>query len=194
VSISNIRAAVKNVWGYTSISLYVFIAWRLIKAQEKRHILIFTDLQRAAYGCYSRVLYKHNLICPLRYLAELTAFEGYVYTYNKHDAGIIITVQNGPRPVMTRTSQKRNLRPVFTATKRITCYVVAGSAAQSMLIILNFCYENRDSDWLRAGRPRGRSSSPGRVKNFLFSASSRPDLGFTQTPIQWVPGAIFPGV
>jgi hypothetical protein len=28
---------------------------------------------------------------------------------------------------------------------------------------------SRYSDWLRAGRPRGWSSSPGRVKNFLFS-------------------------
>jgi hypothetical protein len=26
---------------------------------------------------------------------------------------------------------------------------------------------SRYSDWLRAGRPRGRSSSPGRVKTFL---------------------------
>jgi hypothetical protein len=39
-----------------------------------------------------------------------------------------------------------------------------------------------------------RSSSPGRVKNFLFSTSSRPALGSTQPPIQWVPGALFPGV
>jgi hypothetical protein len=29
------------------------------------------------------------------------------------------------------------------------------------------------SDWLRAGRPTGWSSSPERVKNFLFSTSSR---------------------
>jgi hypothetical protein len=29
--------------------------------------------------------------------------------------------------------------------------------------------------------------SPGRVKNFLFSVSSRPALGSTQHPIQWVP-------
>jgi hypothetical protein len=35
-----------------------------------------------------------------------------------------------------------------------------------------------------------RSSSPGRVKNFLFSMSSRPALGSTQPPIQWVPGAL----
>jgi hypothetical protein len=38
----------------------------------------------------------------------------------------------------------------------------------------------RCSDWLRAGRPRGQSSSPGRVNNFLFSASSRPTVGFIQ--------------
>jgi hypothetical protein len=35
--------------------------------------------------------------------------------------------------------------------------------------------------------PRDRSSSPGRVKNFLFSKSSRPALRSTQLPIQWVP-------
>jgi hypothetical protein len=38
--------------------------------------------------------------------------------------------------------------------------------------------------------PTGRSSSPVRVKNFLFSKFSRPDLGSTQPPIQWVPGAL----
>jgi hypothetical protein len=50
------------------------------------------------------------------------------------------------------------------------------------------------SDWLRAGRARCRSSSPGRVKNVLFSTPSRPALGFTQPRIQWVPGALSPGV
>jgi hypothetical protein len=38
------------------------------------------------------------------------------------------------------------------------------------------------SDWLRARRPRGWSSSPGRVKIFLFSTSSKLALGPTQPP------------
>jgi hypothetical protein len=53
---------------------------------------------------------------------------------------------------------------------------------------------SRYSDWLRAGQPRSRSSSPCRGKNFLFSTSFRPALGCTQPPIQWVPGALSPVV
>jgi hypothetical protein len=41
------------------------------------------------------------------------------------------------------------------------------------------------SDWLRAGRPRGRNSSTGRGKIFLISMASRPVLGPTQL-IQWL--------
>jgi hypothetical protein len=47
---------------------------------------------------------------------------------------------------------------------------------------------------VRAGRPRSRSSSPGGVKNFLFSKSSRPALGPAQPPIQCVQGPLSPGV
>jgi hypothetical protein len=47
---------------------------------------------------------------------------------------------------------------------------------------------SQDSDWLRTGRTMHRGSSPGRVKNFLFSTSSRPALRPTQPPIQCVPG------
>jgi hypothetical protein len=46
---------------------------------------------------------------------------------------------------------------------------------------------SRYSGWLQTGRPRGRSSSPGRVKNFLFSTSFRPAREPTQPPSQWVP-------
>jgi hypothetical protein len=52
-------------------------------------------------------------------------------------------------------------------------------------------WRSRYSDWLRAGRPRGRNSSPGRVN---FCTSSRQALGPTQPPIQWVPGTIYQGV
>jgi hypothetical protein len=55
-------------------------------------------------------------------------------------------------------------------------------------------YRSRYSYWLRAGRLRGWSSSPVGGKNFLFSKSSRLALGSTQPPIQWVPGALSPGV
>jgi hypothetical protein len=69
------------------------------------------------------------------------------------------------------------------------------------MIILNEVTNRKESGWLsrysdglRAGRQRGPSSSPGRVKKFLFSTSSRPALGPTQPPIEWVPGALSPGV
>jgi hypothetical protein len=45
------------------------------------------------------------------------------------------------------------------------------------LIYWELGQRRRYSEWLRAGRPRSRSSSPGRIKNFLFSKSSR--------PVQW---------
>jgi hypothetical protein len=44
-----------------------------------------------------------------------------------------------------------------------------------------------------AGRPRDRSSSPGRVKNVLFSTTSRLALGSYQPLIQWVPGGLSRG-
>jgi hypothetical protein len=46
---------------------------------------------------------------------------------------------------------------------------------------------------LRAGRLRGRSSNPGRIKNFLFCTSAKPALVPTQPSIQ-VPAALSPGV
>ena len=54
-------------------------------------------------------------------------------------------------------------------------------------------WRSRYGDWLRAGRPSGRSSSPGGGKNFYF-ISSRPALGPTNPPIQWVLGPLSAGV
>jgi hypothetical protein len=46
---------------------------------------------------------------------------------------------------------------------------------------------SRLSDWTTDGRV-------GNVKNFHFSAASRPDLGSTQPSIQCVPEASYPGI
>jgi hypothetical protein len=46
----------------------------------------------------------------------------------------------------------------------------------------------RYSDWLRAGRSRGRSS-----RIFSSPISSRPAPGSIQPPIQWAPGIMRPG-
>jgi hypothetical protein len=53
---------------------------------------------------------------------------------------------------------------------------------------------SRYSDWLRAERPRGRSSSPGRGNCFLPSTSSRPVPGTTQPIFQWGTGTMYPGL
>jgi hypothetical protein len=65
--------------------------------------------------------------------------------------------------------------------------------AGRQIAILQGLIGSRDN-WLRTGRPRGRSSSSCRVKNFLFFTSSRPALESTELPNQWVPVAVSPGV
>jgi hypothetical protein len=64
-----------------------------------------------------------------------------------------------------------------------------------IIIILPFTAKTRDSavsysDWLLAGQPRDRISSPNIFKNFHFFTSSRPALGAGQHAIQWAPGII----
>jgi hypothetical protein len=51
-----------------------------------------------------------------------------------------------------------------------------------LLIIEEARQVSRYSDCLRAGRPTGRSSSSGRVKDFKSSISSGPELASTQPP------------
>jgi hypothetical protein len=49
--------------------------------------------------------------------------------------------------------------------------------------------------WLRTGRPGDRSSIPGRgERTFPLVSVSRPALGPTQPPVQWVPGVLSPGL
>jgi hypothetical protein len=62
-------------------------------------------------------------------------------------------------------------------------------------VIKSLLYQpSRYSDRLRAGRPRGRSSSPGRIKLFLLSTSYRLVLEPTHPPIQWGQGALSSGL
>jgi hypothetical protein len=70
---------------------------------------------------------------------------------------------------------------------------ICSSETSAFIIIHGLMGSSRYSDWLRAERPRGRSSSPGRVKNFLFSTSSSLALGSTQLLNQWVSGALSRG-
>jgi hypothetical protein len=49
--------------------------------------------------------------------------------------------------------------------------------------------------WLRTRRPGDRSSIPVRSERiFPLASVSRPALGPTQPPVQWVPGVLSPGV
>jgi hypothetical protein len=53
--------------------------------------------------------------------------------------------------------------------------------------------ENAGIAWSVYRLATGWSSSPGRVKNFLFSMSFGPALGPMHPPIQGIPGALSPG-
>jgi hypothetical protein len=56
------------------------------------------------------------------------------------------------------------------------------------------CMASRYSHWLRAGRPKGRSSSLDRGKIILLSIGSRLAVGPDQPPTQQVPWAPSEGV
>jgi hypothetical protein len=57
-------------------------------------------------------------------------------------------------------------------------YSMGAGMAQSLYLLVTY--------W----RPKSRSSRPSWVKNILFSTSSRPALGPTQSPIEWIPGPL----
>jgi hypothetical protein len=74
-----------------------------------------------------------------------------------------------------RHLQQQSLRSVVSDVR---CCPVSPIFERSVLIflLLNTC-ESRNSDWLRAGLPRGRSWSPGSCKIFRTSPASRPVRG-----------------
>jgi hypothetical protein len=93
--------------------------------------------------------------------------------------------------------QKKRGRGVYRFLKREACNGQAMPSPPPLIqvtIIENLLDTLRYRDWLWSGQPRGRSSSPSRVKNFLFLTSSRPALGSTQPPIEWGLGTLSPWV
>jgi hypothetical protein len=81
-------------------------------------------------------------------------------------------------------------------------HIISRAVKIIKLLIMKFSpvsYHSRSRDSVigiatGSGWPRGRGSSPGRVKNFLFSTSSRSTLGSTQPSMQCVLGALSTGV
>jgi hypothetical protein len=74
-------------------------------------------------------------------------------------------------------------RNLYCSTSRESCTLFP-AARRSISQGGFMCYGAE----LRAGRPRRRSSSPARVKNVLFSMSSRPARRSIQPPTQFLPG------
>jgi hypothetical protein len=81
-----------------------------------------------------------------------------------------------PRKMMQRVKSKSGCqtpsgapRPDFCYCQLQFCVRGAPSLTRGRVIVSSTChlYLQIYSDWLRAGRPRGCSSSPARVKNFL---------------------------
>jgi hypothetical protein len=74
--------------------------------------------------------------------------------------------------------------PVLTIRSEVTCQYNDNREPGSSVSV-----------WLRAGRPGDRGSIQGKKKEFFsLAAVSRPALGPTQPPVQWVPGVLSPGV
>jgi hypothetical protein len=86
---------------------------------------------------------------------------------------------------------------VISPFLQIIFTLIQGGENYSFLLILYEVGSQDSIDGLATGYgldDQGVSLSPSRVKNFLFSTSSRPALGPTQPLIQWVLGVLSLGV
>jgi hypothetical protein len=81
--------------------------------------------------------------------------------------------------------------PVFERAKTVHALDRAPTVTGS-LVHCHYVIASRPP--LSYRNPNSNDSSSGRVKNFLFSTSSRPALGPTQPSIQWGLGALSPWV
>jgi hypothetical protein len=92
------------------------------------------------------------------------------------------------RTIVTASHSSWEKRVDLGSTEGRTILWTAPALHQNLVLFFprdaEVIYRSRYSDWLRDGRPRGRSSIPGGVKNFLFPTSSRLALGPTRPSIQ----------
>jgi hypothetical protein len=80
--------------------------------------------------------------------------------------------------------------------RKVTKYIginVLGPTAKNSFCLYEALLKSQDSAVGIATGYGADDGGPGRVKDLLFSTSSRQDLRPTQPPIQWVPGALYPG-
>jgi hypothetical protein len=87
-------------------------------------------------------------------------------------------------PTAFSPGRQRDRKYAFELTFKLFTHIFTGSRESAVDIETGH----------GTGRPTGRSSSPGRVKNFLLPTSSRPALRPAQPPIQWVPVTLSPGI
>jgi hypothetical protein len=104
--------------------------------------------------------------------------------------------------IITKPSSSCNSQNLFPAKERWNVSLEAHTSCpqrsqgsskllQSMALFLTL---KMSEEWSWLLTSIWSSSSPGGGKNFLFSTSSRPVLGPTQPPFQWVPGTLWPEV
>jgi hypothetical protein len=115
---------------------------------------------------------------------------------------IVRSGTNSPTPALNlyHALIKWNLIPYETIRKHFVIYSLELYSSSHFIVctclklLISHIYwsVSRYSDWLQAGRPRGRSSSPGSGKNFFFPTSFRPCSGAHSASYPMGIGGSFP--
>jgi hypothetical protein len=94
-----------------------------------------------------------------------------------------------------------NVKFTVSGVEKLPAFLVKMEAARSSETVLptnvvSHLRWSQDSSIsiVKDHNPGNRGSIPGRGKVFLSSTASRPALGPTQPPIQWIPGGLSLGV
>jgi hypothetical protein len=123
-----------------------------------------------------------NVICRIK--VDIIKIQSYLSSYFFSWSNIRRT-----RPDFTNWDCLHPSAHITIPTRKLSCNTIT----IKLPTVTPFAATAQYSGWPEAGQPRGRISSPCRVKNFHFSIISTPVLGSTH-PIQWIPGVILTGV